>query len=94
MVDVLEELGSDTNIGFGVDAEPVVVEAAQSDDADDDRSLLIKRDRTRFVARVDARTRARIHEPIRLCLDTSRLYFFDPVSGNSLLRETSAASAA
>jgi multiple sugar transport system ATP-binding protein len=94
MVDVLEELGSDTHIGFGVDAEPVVVEAAQSDDADDDRSLLIKRDRTRFVARVDARTRARLHESVRLCLDTSRLYFFDPASGDSLLRETSAASAA
>jgi multiple sugar transport system ATP-binding protein len=94
MVDVLEELGSDTHIGFGVDAEPVVVEAAQSDDADDDRSLLIKRDRTRFVARVDARTQARLHESVRLCLDTSRLYFFDPASGSSLLRETSAASAA
>jgi multiple sugar transport system ATP-binding protein len=92
-IDVVEELGSDTHVGFGVSAEPVMVEAARSDDSDDDGSLLIKRDRTRFIARVDPRTQARVHHPLRLSLDTTRLYFFDPESGESLLREVDAAAA-
>jgi multiple sugar transport system ATP-binding protein len=79
---------------FGVDAEPVVVEAARSDDTEDDGSLLVKRDRTRFVARVDPRSRVRAHERLRLAVDTGRLYFFDPASGESLLRAVDAAPAA
>ena len=92
--DVVEELGSDTHVMFGVDAEPVVVEAARSDDTEDDGSLLVRRDRTRFVARVDPRTRARAHQPLRLAVDTARLYFFDPGSGESLLRAAAAAPVA
>jgi multiple sugar transport system ATP-binding protein len=92
--DVVEELGSDTNVLFGVDAEPVVVEAARSDDTEDDGSLLVRRDRTRFVARVDPRTQARAHQQLRLAVDTARLYFFDPDSGESLLRAEDAASVA
>jgi multiple sugar transport system ATP-binding protein len=93
-VAVLEELGSDTHVLFGVDAEPVVVEAARSDDAEDDGSLLVRRDRTRFVARVDPRTGARPRDRLRLSVDTGRLYFFDPASGASLTRSAETMSAA
>jgi multiple sugar transport system ATP-binding protein len=86
VVDVVEELGSDTHLGFGVDADPVVVEAARADDAQDDGALLVKRDRTRFIARVDPRTQARPGDRLRLSVDTGRLYFFDPASGTSLSR--------
>jgi multiple sugar transport system ATP-binding protein len=92
--DVVEELGSDTHVMFGVDAEPVVVEAARSDDTEDDGSLLVRRDRTRFVARVDPRTQARAHQRLRLAVDTARLYFFDPDTGESLLRAADAAPVA
>jgi multiple sugar transport system ATP-binding protein len=93
-VAVVEELGSDTHVLFGVDAEPVVVAAARSADAEDDGSLLASRDRTRFVARIDPRTSARPGERLRLSVDTGRLYFFDQAGGHSLSRPPVAASAA
>jgi hypothetical protein len=35
---------------------------------------------------VDARTKARVGETVRLSVDPSRLYFFSPETGESLLR--------
>jgi multiple sugar transport system ATP-binding protein len=81
---VVEELGSDTHVMFGVDADPVVVEAARSDDARDDGSLLVKRAGTRFTARIDSRSTARAGDRMRLSLDTERLYFFDPGTGEAI----------
>jgi hypothetical protein len=37
------------------------------------------------VARVDARTKARVGDTVRLAVDPSRLYFFAPDSGESML---------
>ena len=85
-VEVLEELGSDVYVFFEVDAKPVVVEDALSDEGDDDGTLLVQdRDRPLFAARVDARTKARVGETLRLAVDPSRLYFFSPETGASLL---------
>jgi multiple sugar transport system ATP-binding protein len=92
-----EELGSDTHVIFGVDAEPVVVTAARSDDAEDDGVLLTpsaRASRSRFLARVDPRTAARPGERIRLAIDPERFYFFDPVSGKSLSRTADTVTAA
>ena len=44
-----------------------------------------------MIARVDARTEARIGSAARLALDPSRLYFFSPETGESLLNGRSAA---
>jgi multiple sugar transport system ATP-binding protein len=85
-VEVLEELGSDAYVFFSLDAEQVVVEEARSDNAEDDGKLLATGDRNLFAARVDARTTARVGDTIRLALDPSRLYFFSPETGQSLLR--------
>ena len=85
-VDVLEELGSDSHIFFPVEAEQVLIEDALSDDPEDETSILAaERDRTLLIARVDARTEARVGSTVRLSVDPSRLYFFSPETGESLL---------
>jgi multiple sugar transport system ATP-binding protein len=84
--DVIEELGSDAYVFFAIDAEGVVIEDAVSDEVGEETSLLAEhRDRTLFVARVDPRTAARVGDPMRLTIEPSRLYFFSPETGDSLL---------
>jgi multiple sugar transport system ATP-binding protein len=92
-VEVLESVGSDAYVFFEIDAKAVIVEDALSDDQDDDGSLLVARERALFAARVDARTQARVGEQLRLTVDPSRLYFFDPETGESLLGRPVAAAA-
>jgi multiple sugar transport system ATP-binding protein len=85
-VDVIEELGSDSYLFFAVEAEQVVIEDALTDDPDDETSILAEeKDRTLMIARVDARTAARPGASTRLAVDPSRLYFFSPETGESLL---------
>jgi multiple sugar transport system ATP-binding protein len=85
-VDVLEELGSDSHIFFPVEAEQIVIEDALSDNPDDESGILAEeRDRTLLIARVDARTGAEIGDTVKLAVDPTRLYFFSPESGESLL---------
>jgi multiple sugar transport system ATP-binding protein len=91
-VHVLEELGSDVFVFFEVDADPVLVEGAVTDEADDEAGLLAEeRERALFAARVDARTKARPGEMLRLSVDPSRLYFFSPETGESLLHANGSA---
>jgi multiple sugar transport system ATP-binding protein len=85
-VEVLEELGSDAHIFFSVDAEQVVIEDALTDDPEDETSILAEeKDRKLLIARVDARTDARVGDTVRLAVEPSRLYFFSPSSGETLL---------
>jgi multiple sugar transport system ATP-binding protein len=92
-VEVLEELGSDSHIFFPVEAEQVLIDDALSDDPEDETSILASdRDRNLLVARVDARTDAHIGGTATLAVDPSRLYFFSPETGDSLL-DASALSA-
>jgi multiple sugar transport system ATP-binding protein len=85
-VDVLEELGSDSHIFFPIEAEQVVIEDALADDPQDETSILAEeKDRALMIARVDARTDARVGGSVRLAVDPSRLYFFSPETGESLL---------
>jgi multiple sugar transport system ATP-binding protein len=94
-VDVLEELGSDSHVFFPVEAEQIVIEDALSDDPDDESTILAEeRDRTLMVARVDARTGAHVGGTARLAVDPSRLYFFSPDTGESLLNGAAAFAAA
>ena len=84
-VAVLEELGADAHVFFEVDAEPFVVEDAQSTEENEDTTLLTASDRALLAARVDPRTRARVGSSIQLAVDPSRFYFFSPDTGESLL---------
>ena len=93
-VEVLESIGSDAYVFFQVDAETVTVEDAMSDEAEDSVSLLAEESgRAMFAARVDARTKARVGEPLKLAIDPSRLYFFSRETGESLIGGVAAAAA-
>jgi multiple sugar transport system ATP-binding protein len=84
-VEVLEELGADAYVFFVADAEPVVVEEALHNEPEDESTLLAaEKERPLFAARVDARTKARVGQPLRVAIDPSRLYFFSPETGESL----------
>jgi multiple sugar transport system ATP-binding protein len=88
-VDITEELGSEVNVLFTVDAPPVTTEealAAASDEGADDILPLIT-ERAQFCARVDARTRAKPGERIRLAVDPSRFHFFEPDTGLAISSE-------
>jgi multiple sugar transport system ATP-binding protein len=83
-VDVTEELGSEVNVLFTIDAPPIETEEtrAAADTADDESFAFISDGRRAvFCARVDARTSARPGSPVRLSLDPSRFHYFDPRTG-------------
>jgi multiple sugar transport system ATP-binding protein len=88
-VDITEELGSEVNVLFTVDAPPVTSEealAAASDEGAEDVLPLIS-ERAQFCARVDARTRARPGGRVRLALDPARFHFFQPETGLAISTE-------
>jgi multiple sugar transport system ATP-binding protein len=85
-VEVLESIGSDAYVFFRVDAEPVIVEDALSDEKDEDGSLLAEENpQALFAARVDPRTRAAVGRRMWLAVDPSRVYYFAPETGESLI---------
>jgi multiple sugar transport system ATP-binding protein len=93
-VEVLEELGSDSHIFFPIDAEQIVIDDALTDDPEDEASILAEeRDRTLMIARVDARTSAEVGGTATLAVDPSRLYFFSPETGESMLDGAALAAA-
>ena len=82
--DVTEELGSEVNILFAIDAPPVATEELMAAaDAPDEEPIALLGDAPRaiFCARVDARTSVRPGSKVRLSLDPARFHFFDPRTG-------------
>jgi multiple sugar transport system ATP-binding protein len=93
-VQVVEELGADAFVFFRHDAEQIVVEDAMSDRKEDATSLLAEEGQQGlFAARVDPRTEARVGGTIRLAIEPSRLYFFSPGTGETLLGDRAAIAA-
>ncbi len=80
-VEVLEELGADTNVFFRVEAPKVAIDVRSDDEKD---TTLLPDASTLFTARVDPRTRVRGTGEAELAVDPSRFHFFDPVSGAAL----------
>jgi multiple sugar transport system ATP-binding protein len=80
---VLEELGSDSHVIFAIEAPRVEAEELRAA-ADNEDEALIAGDRAVWNARVQAKTGAKVGARIRLAVDASQLYFFDPDSGASL----------
>ena len=83
---VTEELGSEVNVLFRVDAPPVATAdtvAAASEEGEEGAviPLLIGEGQSMFCARVDARTAARPGAPVRLSVDPSRFHYFDKETG-------------
>ncbi|MCW2943690.1 MAG: transporter related protein [Actinoallomurus sp.] len=83
-VDVTEELGSEINVIFAIDAPPVehkdTADLAQDAD-EDDAAIPLADNKALWTARVNARSRVRPGQALELAVDTSRLHFFDPESG-------------
>jgi multiple sugar transport system ATP-binding protein len=86
--DVTEELGSEVNVLFRVDAPPVATEETMAAAEDDSGDVLLMAEEPRcvFCARVDARTKVRPGSTITLSLDPSRFYYFDPGTGRKIGR--------
>ncbi|MEV0195680.1 sn-glycerol-3-phosphate ABC transporter ATP-binding protein UgpC [Nonomuraea sp. NPDC050691] len=88
--EVTEELGSEINVLFLIDAPPVehkdTVAAADQGD-DDEAALPLVGDKSLWTARVNARSHVRPGQNIDLVLDTHNLHFFDPASGLAIGHE-------
>ena len=80
--DVLEELGSDSHVFFRVAAPRITFETRGEDD--DESTILAERD-SRFTARVNPGTAARVGAPLELTVDPAKFHFFDVQTGASLL---------
>jgi len=95
--DVTEELGSEVNILFAIDAPPVATEELMAAaDAPDEEPIALLGDSPRaiFCARVDARTSVRPGSKVRLSVDPARFHFFDPRTGVAVSAGASAVATA
>jgi multiple sugar transport system ATP-binding protein len=84
--EVTEELGSEVNVLFRVDAPPVLTEETQAAEDEAAEEVLLMTDGTRsvFCARIDARTATKPGSTVRLSLDPARFHFFDPDTGRAI----------
>jgi multiple sugar transport system ATP-binding protein len=85
--EVVEELGTEANVLFGVAAPPVdsdAVRAAADVDAVDAGVLLDGDARSMFTASVDPATYAHAGQPVKLTIDNSAFHYFDPESGEAV----------
>jgi multiple sugar transport system ATP-binding protein len=94
--DVTEELGSEVNVLFTIDAPPVETDEtlAATENEEDDVTLLADERRAVFCACVDARTASAPGRTIRLTVDPRRFQFFDPETGLSLRPDPRASASA
>jgi multiple sugar transport system ATP-binding protein len=83
---VTEELGSEINVIFGIDAPPVqhhsITQAAT--DNPDDEVIPIAGNRTMWTARVAARSAIKPGQEAELAVENANLQFFDADSGLSI----------
>jgi multiple sugar transport system ATP-binding protein len=86
---VTEDLGSEVNILFTVDAPPVITEetrALMPEEADPQTliPLIAEAGQSVFSARVESQSSYRPGERVRLTVDPSRFYFFDVKTGMAI----------
>ena len=87
--EVTEELGTEINVIFGIDAPPVrhedaaalAKDAAGDDEESAEAALPLGDNRSQFTARVSPRSNVKPGSTISLSVDVSQLHFFDEVSG-------------
>jgi multiple sugar transport system ATP-binding protein len=93
---VTEELGSEINVIFGIDAPPVqhasIAQAAT--DNPDDEVIPIAGDKTMWTARVAARSSIKPGQDAELAVDNTNLQFFEADSGLSIGHPAAPAAAA
>jgi multiple sugar transport system ATP-binding protein len=81
-VDLIEALGSDLLVHFGLDAEPVAI--LSSDSLEEISTDLDEGHRSRCIARLTPRSRVKIGGPIDVVVDTERLQVFDSATGEAI----------
>jgi multiple sugar transport system ATP-binding protein len=82
-VDIVEDMGSEIFVHFGVKAPPVRgkdVEAAMGHEALEATEAVAEEKGSLFVARLDSASRACEGETVDLAVKTNRLHFFDPAT--------------
>ncbi len=85
---VIEELGSDTNVIFPIDAPRVKSEQVRAAAQEGDDGSLLVDERASFTARIDPRASVRAGAPLRLAIDPAQIYCFDPASGENLAQKS------
>jgi multiple sugar transport system ATP-binding protein len=86
-IELVEALGTETNVHFCVSAPPVVTDEVLELAADlgKDEAARVEQQarqgRNEFIARVDPKTQIRAGDTVTLSVDTARMHFFDPATG-------------
>jgi multiple sugar transport system ATP-binding protein len=83
--EVVEDLGSEAHVIFPLDAPRVVAEAVQAavvDLGDDEGALFAHDQRSLFTARVEGEMTIRPGSDLELAVDSRRMHFFDPATGD------------
>ena len=89
-VQLVEALGTETNVHFCIDAPPVITDEVRELAADlgkDEAARIEQRarqGRNEFIARVDPRIQVKIGDTLDLSVNTAQLHFFDPDTGDCL----------
>jgi multiple sugar transport system ATP-binding protein len=87
--DVVEELGSEVNVIFRIDTQPVLSESvraaveAEGGDATP-APLAATAGQTICTARVSARSGSRVGDRVKLAIPTDRMHFFDGATGAAI----------
>jgi multiple sugar transport system ATP-binding protein len=85
---VTEGLGTEIHAIFTIDAPPVehasITSASGGHDEEDEAVAALAGGKSLWTARVTPRSAVRPGTPLELAVDTSRLHFFDPASGESI----------
>jgi multiple sugar transport system ATP-binding protein len=81
-VDVVEDVGADAYVHFGVDSQRITAESLE---AGTDDATLLAESSTLFTARIDPRTKATPGSSFTLAIDPARFHFFDGGTGASLV---------
>jgi multiple sugar transport system ATP-binding protein len=83
-ITVTEELGSEINVIFSIDAPPVEhasISQAATDNPDDEAIIPLAGNKTMWTARVAARSHIKPGQSVELAVDNTNLQFFDADSG-------------
>jgi len=85
---VTEELGSEINVIFTIDAPHVehasIAEATEASEDEDEATAALVGGKSLWTARVSKESRVKHGAPLELSVDTRYLQFFDPTSGLSI----------